>query len=134
MNSFSHGSKIELLIPGSDGMTVDEIHSAVSKHYIPIYTLWPKRQALEENAIVTDIYTVMQPYLLGGLTNCRPVKVNDSWILHGTLDYYGRDQVDPDALDSIEMIVNSIDRVRGDRNSGRILTSIEKLVFTPHPH
>lgn len=132
-NSFSHGTVLELEIPSSYDMSLEDVTAIIPKSGVPIYVSQPKLKDVVETDRIVAITTVMKPHRLGNLVDCKPVKVNDSWILHGTLDYYGADAVDHRKLASVGMFVGSIDRIRGDVTSGRMLSSIEKLVFVPYP-
>ena len=135
-----HGAEIQLHIDHSAGMTEKAIWEALSSDSLAIYTGWPKRTLDEpqwlpsthqRSAKLTDIYSRLKPRKIGQVSVLELVKVNDSWVLHGKIHYDGGHITNHAILQPFRLIVQSMDKVRGQPTEGRVLVKISKVRTDP---
>lgn len=136
-----HGAKLQFEIPFSEDLALDEIEQALVSLEIPIVCSWPKRamspgqwlpNQKHRSAVIGDIYTKLAPKEIGVFKVDTLVKVNKSWVLHGRIHYRGGHGVNHRILTPFKLVVQSYDRVRGDRDSGQVLHRITKLITGPN--
>lgn len=135
-----HGADISFVVPFSNGVAFSDIEAALINRKLPIVSTWPKREIQGETWLPTankrltpvgDIYTKLKPREIGHVSVHDVVKVNESWVLHGKIHYTGGNNVRHTILKPFELIVQTLDRVRGEKNSGRTLHQIVKVMTGP---
>lgn len=124
------GSMVELPIAYSDGMSREEIETILEKPALPLLITWPKRDLADHKQVI-DLYARRKPVQIGNLELYALVKVEEKWVLHATVRYLEGYLINHRCMDSIDLLVNSIDLDPSDRSKGRKVIGLSKALVHP---
>lgn len=124
-----HGADVYLPVANAEGLDLNDLTGMLNGNTLPLMVGWPNRDIKipdwladdPKAARVFDVYTRLKPRRIGHLYILRFVKRNDSWLLHGRIQYDGKEMVNHLILKPFRLVTQEVDRDRNDRKSGRVL-------------
>lgn len=126
----AEGSVVQLPVAYSEGLSKDEIEAILETDKLPILITWPKRDLAEHKQVI-DLYARRKPVQIGNLELHALVKVEEKWVLHATVRYLDGYLINHKCLDSIDLLVTSVDLDPNDRSKGRKVIGLSKALVHP---
>lgn len=127
---YAHQAHVSLPIPLTEGLDEAAVMGLLVEKKIPLLAEWPERDFGHEPALI-DLYRRRKPITVGYIKYSGLVKVEESWVLHGTIHYMAGEFVKADAFASMHLSVMSLDIDRNDKAKGRTPVRITKVIGIP---
>lgn len=135
-----HGAEVYLPIANSVDLSEDDMHGMLVSYDLPLLVSWPKRNLnvpmwlpdmKTRLAKVVDCYDHLPPKHIGHLQVLGFVKVNESWVLHGKIQYKWGDILNHSVLKPIHLVTLEKNKVRDDPGEGRQTCGIIRAKTDP---